>query len=136
MKKHKKVPTDQAGFTIVELLITIVIIGIAGIGIGSLFYATQYTQVRSQHRDLATRAAQRRIEYMRNSSYNTLTAGTTQNFTADLPSGLPGAKSGVVEITEPTPGIKKLNVTVTYTENGRQRQVKMTSTVGLIGLSS
>ncbi len=135
MKKYQKTQSNQLGFTIVELLITIVIIGIAGVGIGSLFYAVQYTQVRSQHRDLATRAAQRRIEYLRNSSYNTLTAGTTQNFTADLPAGLPGTKSGTVEITEPTPGLKKLSVTITYNENGRQQQVKMTSTVGLIGLS-
>ena len=40
MKKLK----NQSGFTLVELLITIMVIGIASVGIASLFYTIQSTQ--------------------------------------------------------------------------------------------
>ena len=63
----------QAGFTLVELLISIAVIGIVGVGIAALFYTVQYTQRRALYHDTATRAVQREIEVLQNSSYNSTT---------------------------------------------------------------
>ncbi len=135
MKKHQFTINDVSGFTLVELIITISIIGIASIGIASLFYTTQYTQQQSRYIDAATRAAQRQVEILRNNSYNNLQAGQTINFTADLPSSLPNTKSGTVVVTEPSDGLKRVDVTVSFTQNGRSQNVKLSSLIGVIGIS-
>lgn len=135
MKKIVKITNDQSGFTLVELLITIVIIGIAGVGIASLFYTIQYTQRQSMYKDAATRSAQREIELLRTTSANNLTAGQTITFTSDLPARLPGNKSGTVQVTEPSPGLKRVNVNVTYYDNGKKREVNLSSLIGVIGIT-
>lgn len=126
---------DNSGFTIVELLSTIVVIGIVAIGISGLFYSLQYTQRQATYTDAATRAAQRQIEVLRNNSYNSLSPGETITFTSDLPDTLPGNKAGTVVVSEPAAGLRRVDVTVTYTEGSRQREVSLSSLIGVIGLA-
>lgn len=135
MKTHKKQTQNQSGFTIVELLVTITVMGIVGLGIASLFYTIQYTQKQSLYHDSATRAAQRQVEILRNSTYNSLTNGEDIVFTNDLPDILPGNKSGTVEVSEPSPGLKQVDVNVTYFVNNSERQVNLSSLIGVIGIS-
>lgn len=134
MKKWSKSVTNQ-GFTLVEMLISIAVIGIAAVGIASLFYTVQYTQRSARYQTTATRAAQRQIEVLRNSSYNSLVTGQTITFTNDLPSSLPGDKSGTVAVTEPSAGLKRVDVRVAYTDNGREKSVNLTSYIGVIGIA-
>lgn len=135
MNQKKITLRSSDGFTLVELLITIAVIGIAAIGIASLFYNIQYTQRHSRYVDAATRAAQREVEILRNNSYNNLSAGQTITFTSDLPDTLPGTKSGIVNVSEPSPGLKRVDVTVSFTDHGKEQQVKVSSLIGVIGLS-
>ena len=125
----------QAGFTLVELLISIAVIGIVGVGIAALFYTVQYTQRRALYHDTATRAVQREIEVLRNSSYNSLPNGQDIIFTNDLPDILPGNKSGRVRVSEPTPGIKRVDVVVIYYDKGQKQEVNMSSLIGVIGIA-
>src|SRR5690606_39100292 len=101
----------------------------------SLFYAVQYTQRQAMYHDSATRAARRQVEILRNSSYNSLENGQQISFTNDLPDLLPGNKSGTVQVSEPTAGLKRVDVNVTYFDNGREREVNLSSTIGVIGIS-
>lgn len=135
MNSRRRHTISLEGFTLVELLISIAVISIACIGIASLFYTIQYTQRQSMYHDTATRAAQRQIEVLRNSSYNNLTDGQTIAFTDDLPDILPGNKSGSVRVSEPTPGLKRVDVSVEYYDNGRHREVEMSSYIGVIGIA-
>ena len=126
---------DQRGFTLVELLVSIAVIGIAAIGIASLFYTVQYTQRSARYQETATRAAQRQIEVLRNSSYNSLVSGETITFTSSLPPSLPGTKSGTAVVSEPSPGLKRVDVTVSYTDNGRTKTTNLSSYIGVIGIA-
>lgn len=135
MIKRRNDRNREAGFTLVELLVSIAVISIAGIGIAMLFYTVQYTQRQAVHRDTANRAAQRQIELLRNSSYNNLEDGQTIDFTADLPDILPGDKSGRVAVSEPSEGLKRVDVTVTYYDQGNKREVQMSSLIGVIGIA-
>lgn len=124
----------ENGFTLVELMVTIVVLGIAISGIAGLYYTMQVSQVQTQHLDLATRAARTEIENLRNNGYNGLTSGGTLNFTASLPAALPGDKTGTVIISEPLAGLKRVDVTVTYTDYGKQQTVELSSDIGVIGI--
>lgn len=126
---------DESGFTIVELVATIIVVGIVSVGLATLFYNLQFTQRQTTYIDAATRAAQREIEILRNNSYNSLTAGQEVSFTNDLPSNLPKNSTGVVAVSEPSSGLKRVDVTVTYTDAGRTQNVKLSATIGEIGLS-
>lgn len=123
------------GFTLVELIITVVVLGIAITGIAGLYYSSQYTQISSQYKDTATRNAQREIEVLRNNTYNQLTAGDNIDFTSSLEGNLPSDKKGTVVVSEPNDGLKRVDVTVSYTNAGQAQKVTLSSLIGVIGIA-
>jgi prepilin-type N-terminal cleavage/methylation domain-containing protein len=122
------------GFTLVELMVTITVLGLVISGIGGLYYIMQITEVRSQHLDLALRAARTQIESLRNNGYNALTPGSNINFTADLPTDLPPDRTGTVVVSQPLPELRRVDVTVTYTDYGKAQTVTLSSNIGVIGI--
>lgn len=125
----------ERGFTLVELMTTIVVIGIVVGSISSLMLAVQRTQRESMFMEGATWAAQREIEVLRNNQYGSLTPGENITFTSDLPDYLPSPRSGVVEVSEPATGLRRVDVTVSYGSNNDQRSVKLTSFIGVLGIA-
>lgn len=125
----------QAGFGLVEIMVTIVLLGIVSLSLAGMFRGILTIQAAAEHRKAATLAAQREIETLRNSNYNQLTAGNTITFTGDLPPELPSPKSGTAAITEPVAGLKRVDVTVTYRYLGQDKQVKVSSMIGVIGIT-
>lgn len=135
MKKQLRSLQDAEGFTLAELLVTISVLALIMLGIASLFYNIQYTQQASRYTDAATRAAQREVEILRNNGYNNLQEGQVIDFTGDLSDTLPRERSGTVDVSEPTPGLKRVDVTVRYKSYGRTKEVKLSSLIGVIGIS-
>ncbi|HXH26382.1 MAG TPA: hypothetical protein VNG90_00640 [Candidatus Acidoferrum sp.] len=90
--------------------------------------------VQSQHLDIAVRAARTEIEDLRNSGYDALTPGSTINFTASLPSQLPLGKAGTATVSEPASGLRRIDVTITYTDYGKAQNVTLSSDIGIIGI--
>jgi prepilin-type N-terminal cleavage/methylation domain-containing protein len=126
---------DQSGFTIVELIVTIVMLGVVVLSLSSLFVGIQRTQVQTGYIESATRAAQREVEALRNNNYDQLTPGQNIDFTSQLPANLPQTKSGTVVVTEPIPGLRRVDVTVSYTFNGTTRNIELSSMIGEIGIA-
>jgi prepilin-type N-terminal cleavage/methylation domain-containing protein len=124
----------QAGFTIVELLVTIAIVGITTASLSSLFISIQNVQKQSTYVDTATRAAQREIETLRNDNYSSLTPGQSLDFTSQLPGVLPHA-SGTVQVNQSGTDLRRVDVTVNYTANSKQRSVTLSSLIGVIGIT-
>lgn len=122
------------GFTLVELMVTIVVFGLVITGIAGMYYIMQVMQVRSQHLDLAMRDARAEIEGLRNNGYNSLTPGSTINFTSSLSAELPKDKSGTVVISQPLPELRRLDVTIQYSDYGKQQKVTLSSNIGVIGI--
>ncbi len=125
---------NESGLTLVELLVTILVIGVIFAGLSNIFISIQRAQVQTSYLDSATRAAQRQIESLRNSNYNNLTAGQNIDFTSSLPSTLPQGSNGTVVVSEPSPGIKRVDVTVRYNYGGQTRDVQLSSLIGVIGI--
>ncbi|HET8671091.1 MAG TPA: prepilin-type N-terminal cleavage/methylation domain-containing protein [Candidatus Saccharimonadales bacterium] len=124
----------QAGFTLAELMVTIVVLGLVISGLGGLYYIMQITEVRSQRLDLAMRAARTKIESLRNNGYSALVPGNNINFTSELPADLPAGKTGTVVVSEPLPELRRVDVTVQYTDYGKQQTVTLSSNIGVIGI--
>lgn len=128
-------PHKQTGFTVVELVLTVVAFGFISAAIGTLFLSIQGIQRRTAYLETATRTANKEVEALRNNNYNLLTTGTTIDFTSQVPTTLPAPRSGTVNITEPVPGIKRVDVTVSYTDHGDQQKIELSSLIGVIGIS-
>lgn len=125
---------NAKGFTLVEMMMTVIVLGLAVTVIAGLYYQMQGVQTSSRHLDLATRAAQTEIEVLRNNSYNSLTPGGTIDFTSSLPAGLPNGKTGQVAVSEPINGLRQVDVTINYNDDGKPQTVKLSSTIGVIGI--
>lgn len=125
---------DESGFTLVELIVAIAVMGLVVVGLTNLYISIETTQRKSQRLEVATRAGERQIESLRNSQYNNLTPGVDINFTNDLPADLPAPRSGVVVVTEPEDGLRRVDVTITYKDGVGTRTVKQSSLIGVIGI--
>ena len=130
--------SDMGGFTLIELLITIIVLGIVITSLAGMYYIVQVTENKSVLYDLAVRDARTEIEDLRNNGYNSLSTGTF-NFT--LSPGLPSNAIGTVDVCDPAltnpcpPGLKRIDVTVTYTVYGQQQSVELSSNIGIIGIT-
>lgn len=122
------------GFTLIEIVVATVLSGLLVISVTNLFIVTEDTQRQSQRMELATHAGEQKIEGLRNNHYNTLEPGTTIDFTDELPPLL-DSPSGTVEITEPEPGLRRLDVNVTYYDGRRERMVDLTTIIGDVGIA-
>jgi len=125
----------QSGFTIPELMVAIVFMGFAFIAIASLYLDIQRVQEQTGYIQIASHAAQTEIESLRNSNYNSLDDGQNIDFSSTLPTTLPGPRTGTVAVTSPMTGLKRVDVTVQYTDHGSTHQVELTSLIGVIGIS-
>ncbi len=133
--KSKNTLSDYSGFTLVELLLTILVLGVVTLSLGTMYYEMQMTQVESLHYDLAINAARTEIEELRNNGYTSLTPGSPPTFPTSLLSGLPANSSGSVSVTQPMAGLRQVNVTVTYSDYGQTQTVVLSSDIGIIGIS-
>lgn len=126
--------STQSGFTVPELVVTILFLGAVALTISQLFIAIGNTQERTNRLESASHAAQTEIEALRNNNYSQLQNGQAIDFTDKLPSNLPSG-TGTVQVSEPTAGLKRVDVTVSYLDNGKQKDVKLSSLIGVIGIS-
>ncbi len=126
---------SESGFSIIEVLMTIVVVGILFSAVIALYSNVLIVQSRTQNLETATRAAHRQVEALRNLQYNSLVEGEDIDFSDDLPTGLPRDSSGLVEVTDAQQGLKRVDVTVTYPEGGTERMVTVSSLIGIIGIT-
>lgn len=128
-KKHA-----EQGFTMVEILVATGVMAILTAAVFGLFSTIQQAQLANSYRQSATRAASREIEVLRNNNYDQLTPGTDIDFSNELPATLPNG-TGTVTVTEPVPGLRRVDVVVSYTHSGATKQVKLSSMIGVIGIT-
>lgn len=125
---------NTRGFTLVELIVAIALIGLMASGITSLYIAIEKTQRKTKLLETATRAGEKKIEELRNNHYNSLQNNTTITFTDELPGSLPSPRSGTASISEPIAGIKRVDLDITYKDGASSRKVELSSLIGVLGI--
>jgi prepilin-type N-terminal cleavage/methylation domain-containing protein len=126
---------NQRGFSIIELLIVIAVFSLSAGGIIGLFASIQGAQRRAEDLETARHAASLKIESLRNVNYNNLTPDETIDFTSELPQDLPGPRTGTVAVSEPEAGLRRVDVLVSYNNGPNQREVRLSSVIGAIGIT-
>ena len=81
--KREQQGNSEAGFSLLETTISLLLMCVVGLGATSLFFFTVKNMVSAGDRELAMAVAQQRMEQLRNDSFNSLTAtaGTTSTVT-------------------------------------------------------
>ena len=134
--KVEKIKFNERGLTLIEMLITLVVFGIAIASLSTLYYEMQVSQVKTAHYELAVNAARTEIEDLRNNGYNSLSSSSPPAFPSSLLAGLPANAQGTVAVSNPMPSLKEVNVTITYSDYGQPQTVILSSDIGIIGISS
>jgi prepilin-type N-terminal cleavage/methylation domain-containing protein len=106
---------SQQGFTIVELIITIILAGIIIPAVAIALTNLSVTNKLARDQALASILVQNKTEVLRSAGYNAVALGTT-NFTSELPATIGGPKSASYSVSSPTTGIKQIDVSVSFTE--------------------
>jgi len=127
--------SSSRGFTIVELLVTVVVSSLIFLAVSSLFITIAGAQRSTRLLESASRAGERQIEALRNENYGSLQPGSTITFTNQLPEDLPGPRSGTATISQPTEGVRRVDVNITYKDGNNDKTVKLSSLIGQIGIA-
>jgi prepilin-type N-terminal cleavage/methylation domain-containing protein len=123
----------QRGFTLVELIVSIVV---AGILISATSVAiTNNSKLAQRGRDVtaANSYAENKIEALRSAGYLAVPLGVT-NVTNELPDELKNPRSGEIEVTQDSISNKKIELAITYNDQGQPRTYVYTTLIGELGV--
>jgi prepilin-type N-terminal cleavage/methylation domain-containing protein len=123
----------QAGFTIVELIVTIVLIGLLVPAITMTI--TTLNLINDRARDLASvhALAENKVESLRSVSFTGLANGTT-TFTNELPASLATPRSATYTISAASPALKQVDVSISYNDHGQNRSISYRTYIGELGV--
>ena len=121
------------GFTIVELLVSIAVAAIVTASLSQVVTSYVHVAQRGRYLSQANAYIEAKAESLRNAGYNAVGLGTT-NLTSELPSRLPPSRSASMTVTNPSGGIKKIVLTVSYKDQGKTNTYSYTTYLGELGV--
>lgn len=128
---------SESGFTLIELVITSVVLSTMVLAILGLFGTLRDINARANNLTIATEAAQQQLELFRNLPYGSIAVGT-QNTTPQLATYpmLGAARSSSSEVTlVDNRGLKKLVINLTYYDRGIQKRLQLATLIALSGIN-
>jgi hypothetical protein len=124
---------DESGFSIVELVVAIIAGTLFILSIN--FIINNYIHLGQRGRNLTTANsyAEGKIEALRSAGYNSLNTGTS-SLTSELPVQLSPPKSGTLTISQPEEGLKQIDISITFNDNGVNRTYDYSTYIGELGV--
>lgn len=124
----------QEGFTMVELLLGIAVFGIVAPAITLSIVSINGINDKAADLMYANVIAENKIESIRSAGYNSLSDGVVY-FTGDLPPTFTSPKSASYTVSSPEIGIKQIDVDITYTDQGKTRNLEFSSMISELGVA-
>lgn len=124
---------NQTGFTLVELLVCIVVAAIVISSLNQVVDSYVHVGQRGRWLNLANAYVEGKVEALRNTGYNGVSTGTS-SLTSELPSALPPSRSASMTVTAPQTGIKQIDITVSYKDQGQTQSYAYTTYMGELGV--
>ena len=128
-----KTPKSSDGFTLVELLVAIAVGAIVTGVLSQVVTSYVHVAQRGRYMNLANSYTEAKVEALRNSGYNSLTAGTS-SLTSELPTQLPLSRSASITVSSPSTGLKQIDITVSYNDQGQTNSYAYTTYIGELGV--
>lgn len=125
--------TRQAGFTIVELLITIVVIAILVPMIAGMMSMIDALNDRARDRASINALVENKVEGLRSISFVGLGDGTT-DFTNELPDSVGSPRSATYTISSISSALKQVDIAVTFSDHGQSRTMSYKTYIGELGV--
>ena len=138
--------SDESGFTILELVIAMVFVGIVIVSLTDIFSGIRQINRAANNYTIAVEVAQQYMETFRNTPYANIPTGTTDITTAALtayPSLLaPRSATTIVTFVDTSgttqafdTGIKAVETDVSYKDRTGTRQVQFKTQIAEFGLN-
>ena len=129
----RRTRNQTAGFTIVELIVSLVV-GSLLVGAASLLGSVYYSlSARALSLTVANSYSENKVEGLRSTGYLGLTDGTT-DITSELPGELRSPRSGSLQVSSQSTSVKKIDISITYNDQGAQRTYSYTTYIGELGV--
>lgn len=128
---------SEGGFTLIELVVTSVVLSTMFLAILGLFGTLRDINARANNLTIATEAAQQQLESFRNLPYGSVTVGTldTTSQLATYPMlGTARSSSSAVTLVD-SRGLKQLEISLTYFDRGIQKQLQVSTLIALNGIN-
>lgn len=124
---------DESGFTLVELLVAIAVGAIITASLTQVVTGYLHMTQRGRYLSLANSYVEGKTEALRNMGYNGVSTGTT-SLTAELPDQLPPSRNASMTVTSPSGGLKQVDITVSYQDQGQTNTYSYTTYLGELGV--
>jgi len=124
---------QAAGFTIVELVVAIVVSGIVISTVNLIVVNQVHLSERNRDLVLANAYVEGKVESLRSAGFKSLTIGTT-SITSELPSELSSPRSGSLVVSSLNASTDKVDVSVSYNDQGATRSYTYTTYIGELGV--
>lgn len=124
---------NTAGFTIIELLIAVAVVGILIPTLVSFVNTLNRFNDRARDLTLVNSLAENKVESLRSLGYSGLTNGSTA-FTSELPPTIGSPKTATYTISTPNAGIKQVDLVINYNDHGTTQSVNYRTMIGELGI--
>ena len=124
---------SEQGFTIIELLITISVVGILVPTLAGFVNTLNRLNDRARDLTLVNSLAENKVESLRSIGFSGINNGTT-SFVSELPASLGSPHSADYTVTTPSTGLKQVDLTISYNDHGSTQTVNFRTYVGELGV--
>ena len=124
---------SESGFTLVELLVCIVVGAVVIASMNQVVNSYIHVGQRGRYLNLANSYIEGKAEALRNVGYNGLPTGTT-SLTSELSSQLPPSRSASMTVSTPQTGLKQIDLTISYKDQGQTVSYSYTTYIGELGV--
>lgn len=127
-RSHTQKLNNEDGFTLVELIVTATLVSVASMAIIGIFTTIGIINRQSRNMAVATAIAEQKIEIYRDAGYEAIPTGSpAEDFSNKLPANFGAPKSAVANVTTVSPGLKRVDILINYTESGSPKKVQTTT---------
>ncbi len=116
----------RRGFTLVEMMVAILLIGVGLMGLAALSSTVTRANVQSASLTTASSLAQERMERFRTDAYTGIASGSDTR----LQDGIVYTRTWTVTDNDPAVGLKTVTVTVSWTSRGKPHSTTLSTIRG------
>lgn len=127
MSVMRNYTNQQTGFTLLEIVVTIVIIAMGTLAVATVSIGTGSINHQARQLALATAAIQQKMEADRNLPFASIPAN--EDFTSSLPAELASPRSAIATFTNVVAGLSRLDINVSYTDKNHTRSAQVSTLI-------